>query len=455
MRKITFCMILLTAAAATPAATTAFLNVNVVPMSSEQIVPAQTVIVTDGRIAVVDDVTHVSVPENALVVDGTDRYLIPGLGDMHAHVPPADSAMLDRVLTLFAANGVTVVRGMLGHPSHLELRERLERSELLGPRLVTAGPSLNGNSVRGPADAARQVREQGEAGYDFVKIHPGLDMAEFDAIVAEARTAGLPVAGHVPEAVGVEHALAAGMATIDHLDGYIAAMLPPGSDASGGYGGFFGVMLADDADESAIARLARQTAEAKTWIVPTESLIEHRFGGTPAEELAAGPEMRFMPEEVIGQWLRARRDQDAERGYRPALGARTIEIRRHLLLALHEAGANLLLGSDAPQVFNVPGFATHQELGYLVASGLTPYQALRTGTVAVAGFLGRNAGFVATGYEADLVLLDANPLEDIANTRRIHGVMLRGRWYPAAELASRLVPFTNGPGRQVPQRLND
>lgn len=446
MPRLIIALFFILATTTASAATTVFFNVNVLPMETEQLVPAQTVIVTDGRIAVIDDVTKVPVPEHAVVVDGTDRFLMPGLAEMHAHVPVAGSADLPQVLTLFAANGVTMIRGMLGDPSHLRLRERLAASELFGPRLVTSGPSLNGNSVSGPADGARQVREQHAAGYDFIKIHPGLSRAEFDAIAATANEIGIPFAGHVPVAVGVENALAAGIATIDHLDGYIAALLPRDRDVSGGYGGFFDVLLAGDVNAAGIDELARRTARAGAWNVPTESLIEHRLGELTAEELANRPEMDFVPEATVQQWVRIRQRQDQERGYSAELGASAIELRRRLLMALHAADAGLLLGSDAPQVFNVPGFSIHHELQSLVAAGLTPYQALRTGTIAVAEFLGSNTGRVAVGLDADLVLLDANPFEDIGNTRRIHGVMLQGVWHPAAGLERRMNAFRAGAG---------
>ena len=420
------------------AATTVFLNVNVVPMDSDDVIEAQTVVVSGKTIAVIGDVATVPVPEDALVVDGTDRYLLPGLGEMHAHLPPVGSTSLPKVLTLFVANGVTTIRGMLGHPTHLGLREQLADGEVFGPRLVTSGPSLNGTSVRGPAHGERLVREQHAAGYDFLKIHPGLSRGEFDAITSMAKELGMPVAGHVPVSVGVEGALNAGMATIDHLDGYVAAMLPTDRDASGGYGGFFDVLLADEVDAAAIRPLARKTAAAGTWNVPTQSLIEHRVGALGAQDLASRPEMRFVAPETLQQWLRVRREQERERGYSAEIGARLLELRRALLRALHEEGAGLLLGSDAPQVFNVPGFSVHHELRSLVAAGLTPYEALRTGTIAVAEFLGSNTGSIAVGRDADLVLLDADPLEDIDNTRRIHGVMLQGVWHPATELAQRM-----------------
>jgi len=423
------------------AASTAFINVNVIPMTTEIVITGQTVVVEDGIIVAIGDVDGLPVPEEAEVVDGTDRYLMPGLAEMHAHVPDAGTPGLDRDFTLFIANGVTTIRGMLGRPSHLVLRQQLLDGEQFGPRLITSGPSMNGRSVSGPDDGARTVRAQHAAGYDFIKIHPGLSLEEFQAIATTSNELGIPFAGHVPAAVGVETALVAGMTTIDHLDGYIAALMPANSDRSGGYGGFFDVLLADLVTEDRIADVAAQTAAAGTWNVPTESLIEHLVGDLSIADLRNRPEMRYMPDETVQRWVEAKEEQLNERGFNAEIGAHAIEIRREIILALHEAGAGLLLGSDAPQVFNVPGFSLHHELAFLVNAGLTPYEALQTGTTAVAEFLQTNTGVVAIGRDADLLLLDANPLVDIDNSRRVHGVMVRGTWYSFFELEKRLSAY--------------
>ena len=429
---------------AAAAETTAIINVNVVPMTSETVIAAQTVLVDDGVIATIGNVDDVPIPEGALAVDGTDRFLIPGLAEMHAHVPGAKSPQLDRVFTLFVANGVTSIRGMLGDPSHLGLRQRILDGEVFGPRLVTSGPSLNGRSVSGAADARRQVRQQSAAGYDFIKVHPGLSAAEFIAVAETANDLAIPFAGHVPVAAGLALALEHGMATIDHLDGYFVALLPPDSYESGGYGGFFDVMLAGELDVGGIKRVAAATAAAGTWNVPTQTLIEQRLSETSIAELKSRPEMQYMPKATVRQWAAATEALRAESGFDREVAKRAIEIRRSLILALHRAGARLLLGSDAPQVFNVPGFSAHRELELLVVAGLTPFEALKTGTAAAAEFLGTNAGSVQTGKDADLVLLDANPLEDIGNSRRIHGVMLRGQWLPAGDLEHRLAWYKAG-----------
>ncbi len=441
MRRILLSMIALLASPTAWPDSTAFVNVNVLPMSSDVVIRAQTVIVRDGVIETIGDVDETPIPEQALVVDGTDRYLMPGLAEMHAHVPDAGSANLDRDFALFVANGVTLVRGMLGRPSHLALRQDLLDGKVFGPRLVTSGPSLNGQSVNGAQHARRLVAEQFRSGYDFVKIHPGLDAAEFDALADAANELGMPFAGHVTIAAGLRHNLDKGIATIDHLDGYFAALLPPSSVGLGGYGGFFDVMLASEIDAAAIPDIARATAAAGTWNVPTQVLVEVRINDVPVSELRNRPEMRFMPKETVARWVEAKRAAIEDRNFDRDTATRAIELRRRLIVELHRAGAGLMLGSDAPQVFNVPGFSLHRELDTLVAAGLTPYEALRTGTAAVAEFLGSNTGVVALGRAGDLVLLDANPLADIRNSRRIHGVMLRGRWMPATALEAMLAKY--------------
>jgi len=425
------------------AAQTVFINVNVVPMTSETVIAAQTVVVENGKIVTIGDVDDIPIAEDAFVIDGTDRFLMPGLSEMHAHIPRVSSPDLERVLGLNVANGVTIVRGMLGRPAHLDLRQQIRSGKVLGPRLFTSGPSFNGNSVNGPEDASEMVKAQHGAGYDFLKIHPGLTRAEFDALAYTAKRFGIQFAGHVSIAVGVPHALASGMASIDHLDGYMRAMLKDDADLSGGPAGFFGVLLADQIDEEKIAGIAAETAAASVWNVPTQSMVEHRISQTTAAEMREWPEMRYVPLATISRWVNAKQQILNDPAYDPAIAIRAIEIRRKLILALHKAGAGLLLGSDAPQVFNVPGFAVHRELEFLVTSGLTPYEALRTGTVNPARFFGQERvfGTVETGKEGDLVLLDANPLIDIGNARRIHGVMLRGRWLARDDLGEILSRF--------------
>jgi hypothetical protein len=222
------------------------------------------------------------------------------------------------------------------------------------------------------------------------------------------------------------------------------ALLRPHEDPSGGLGGFFGVFIADLADVSRIGEVARLTADSGTWNVPTQSLFEHVTSpALTTDELVDRPEMSFMPASTVEQWRQARQSLVTDSNYDAGTANQAIDIRRMLLQALDEAGAGLLLGSDSPQIFNVPGFALHHELALLVEAGLSPLTALQAGTINPARFFGVEGerGTVAPGMVADLLLLDENPLEEIGNSQRIHGVMLQGRWLPRTALADLLGRF--------------
>jgi imidazolonepropionase-like amidohydrolase len=428
----------------TPAAAqdvTVFRNVAVIPMDTPEprVLEAQSVVVRGERIESIGPVADVAVPAGARVVDGAGRFLLPGLAEMHAHVPGGnDARYVEEVLFLFVANGVTTARGMLGEAAHLVLRDRLAQHEVLGPRLYTSGPSLNDQSVSSPADAARIVSTQAQAGYDFVKVHPGPTREEYDAAVAAADESGIELAGHVPAAVGIMRALQARQATIDHLDGYVEALAPEPRRANGG---FFGIDLADAVERSGIPRLVAYTVEQGVWNVPTQTLIEHWPAPEPSvDTLLARPEMAYVSPQTRTQWANSKRQMTSAPGYSADRGRALVAVRRELVKALHDAGAGLLLGSDAPQVFNVPGFSLHREIAAMEAAGLTPYEVLRTGTASPAVFFGAEDEFgtVREGLAADLVLVSGNPLEDTRRLMRPDGVMVRGRWLERAELDARL-----------------
>jgi len=419
---------------------TAFVGVHVIPMDRERVLADRTVLVRDGRIERIGSVEEVEVPEDAEVV-AAGGYLMPGLGEMHAHIPgQGGREWMERVLLLYVANGVTTARGMLGVSEHLVLREDVAAGETLGPRIYTSGPSINGNSIPSPDSARRAVRHQDGAGFDFLKIHPGLTPEEYEALVDEAERVGIRWAGHVSFEVGLHRALETGQASIDHLDRYMEALLPEGEEVSADEVGFFGFGIVDRVDPSRIPDVARATAEAGVWNVPTQSLVERVYSDSSAEELASMPEVRHMPDRVVEGWKRGKDRFDSDPRNTPERREAFIRLRRELIGALHEAGAPLLLGSDAPQIFQVPGFSVHDELELLVASGLSPYEALVTGTRNVAVYFDEEAvyGTVEEGKAADLVLLRENPLERISATTGILGVMVRGRWLPAEELERRL-----------------
>ncbi|HEX7023204.1 MAG TPA: amidohydrolase family protein, partial [Gemmatimonadales bacterium] len=364
--------------AAPPPVPVAFVDVNVIPMDRERVLRGYTVVTRGDRIVAFGPNAEVPIPAGALRVDGTGKFLLPGLAEMHAHIPPgnAPDSTIARVLELFALNGVTTVRGMLGTPRHLEFRQRAARGDILSPRIWTSGPSFSGASVPSPDSAGRMVLAERSAGYDFLKIHPGVSRAAFDTLAAVAGRTGIRFAGHVPLDVGLARALEARYWTIDHMDGFVEAMLRPGSALTTGQGGFFGVNLVNELDETRLPALVAATRAAGTWIVPTEHFLEAMAGEEPVDRLAARPDMRYIPAPQLQSWMTQTSAMRNAPESPVEVRRRFIALRRKLLKALHDGGVGIVLGSDAPQLWNAPGFSITRELETYVAAGLTPWQAL-------------------------------------------------------------------------------
>ena len=404
----------------------AFVNVNVVPMDSERVLADQTVLVRGDQIVEVGPAGKVKVPAGALRIDGRGKYLMPGLAEMHGHIPPpqAPKEFTEAVLFMYVANGVTTVRGMLGAPGQLELRERANRGELLSPTLYLAGPSFNGNSVSSPAQAAEMVRQQKREGWDLLKVHPGLTRDEYDAMARAAREEGIRFAGHVPADVGLVHALEMGQETIDHVDGYVEHL---GADGA-------------PLDEARLGEVVRLTKRSGAWIVPTMALWETLLGVTGIETLLGYPELKYMPARQVQAWEKAHRARQGSPQFDRGRAEQTAANRKRILKALHGGGVPVIFGTDAPQQFSVPGFSVHREMALMLEAGMTPYEVILTAT-RNAGEYHRNKarfGTVAAGSRADLLLVSGNPLKDLSNVARRAGVMARGRWLAEDEIQKRL-----------------
>ena len=425
--------------------TVAFVNVTVIPMDRERSLENQTVIVRDGRVSQLGPAAQIKVPEGARRIDGKGKYLMPGLADMHVHLGPGagiDNDPAAQLMTILLANGVTTVRGMIGNPGHVTLRDRVARGEVLGPAIYASSPPMLGNNTPNPEAGAQAVAEFKKTGYDLIKVHEGLSPETYEAIAGKARELNIPIAGHVTASVGLSRALEARQSTIEHLDGYLRALVPDDSPVKPPPGQFVIGPVLNHVDESRIAALAQQTRQAGVFNTPTLALFKMVLSREQPDELLKWEEMQYVSAAVRTNFAKQKQGtanipaSDAER-------QRFVELRNKLVRELHKAGARLLVGSDSPQLFFVPGFATHREIREFVAAGLTPYAAIEAATRNGAEYLGKlnEFGTVEVGKRADLLLLDANPLQNVANLSKRAGVMVNGRWISQNELQSKLEVF--------------
>ena len=405
-----------------------------------------TVIISGNRISALGKTGEVGVPADSRVVDAKGKFLIPGLWDMHVHWNDA------AYLPLFIANGVTGMRIMWGLPPHLEQRKRIAEGSLLGPRMVLAGPLIDGPRPYWKESVAAATPEQGRQavqrtraeGYDFVKVYDSLPRAVFFAVADEARKLNLPLSGHAPAAVGVAAASDAGQKTIEHLTGMLigvsaveevlrrefaaASRLAPAAESASMLRRL-GARMLDTYDADKAAALYAKLKANGTWQVPTFTVL--RFNSYAREpQHAADPRLRYMPSWVREMWARDPRSRDLlpeELDHQKRIFQRRLE----LVGEMHRAGVGILAGSDVLNPWCFAGFSLHDELEWLVKAGLSPMAALQAATRNPAVYLDRlkDLGTVEQGKLADLVLLDADPLQDIRNTRKIAAVISEGKLF--------------------------
>jgi imidazolonepropionase-like amidohydrolase len=426
----------------------AITDVTVIPMAGDTTLRDATVVVRDGRIAEVGATRNVKVPSGARRVDGRGKYLIPGLADMHTHLY-SDGDIPDSVgkyeLGVMVANGVTATRLMIGTPEHFTLRREVEAGRIAGPQLWIASPQFTGKEdvnsrvVTTPEDARAAVKEMAERGYDFIKLTLFITPAVYDAVVDEAKRQRIPVVGHVDPEVGVARALRAKQ-QIEHLDNYLESVLADSAPMKTSVSdrGLFRPKYwesLDWIDDGKVARIAGETARAGTFTCPTLTVFKKAFAlGQSLEEIQSRPDWAIMPPELRKLYLGAREkywSQAASEERR----MRYVQVRDQLVKAIADSGGKIMAGSDTPEWFFGYGWTVHRELESLVAAGLTPYQALAAGTRNPAEFVraSKEWGTIEKGKRADLLLLEANPLEDIRNTARIEAVSVGGRWLDREE----------------------
>ncbi len=435
-----------------------FENVNLVPMTDDKIVKNQTVLVKGSRIIKIGPSKTIAVPENSKHIDGTGAFLMPGLADMHMHTRADWNEWFSdwpvSPFHLYLANGVTTIRCFNPHGDTfgyvLRWREKINSGQLIGPTIYTSGPTIYG-PVNNPK---KIVLEQKALGFDFIKLYSFLSREEFHEAMITAKQEDMYTAGHIPFQVGLEGILSEGMDEIAHIEELSFELVD--FDRNKGLTGrewmpyviktayqqfkpYLGLNM-EELDErfgdlvpSVATKVHYANVPVSTTLFLDEVIVEKLY---EPKKFLSKPENKYLPRKYLAAFRQGREKHQMQfRGGEDfAPFKRTID--RILLKYLKEAEVLFVLGTDAGTGWMglVPGFSIHDELRILTENGFTPYEAIKTGTVNAAMVVeamngNGDFGTIEIGKKADLILVEDNPLEDVANIKNILGVMASGRWY--------------------------
>ena len=447
---------------------TVFIHANLIPMTSETVLLDQTVVVHGEQIIDVGPGNQTVVPQNSRVIDCSGKFLMPGLADMHMHL--RNNWMSDAwpvsPLNLYLANGVTTIRcfGPLGKSGMFALkwRDQVEKGLLIGPRIITCGPILWGY-LKNPENAVIKQKYQR---FDFIKPYSYLTREEYHIVLSTAKKLDLYVAGHIPFQVGLDGILAEGMHEIAHIEELLWEFINLDRDQyfpnkgmwmayviRTAFGSFTPYLELDAQEREQIfeemiaptvSKLKGRPITVCTTLVVDDIIVQKLF---EPEKFLEKPENQYLPNQYMERFRKGKEKHQMQFKGGETFAPLKYILDKKLLVALKEARVPLVLSTDAGTggMGIVPGFSLHDELEILVENGFTPYEAMAAGTTVASKVVKRmngqdNFGAILPGKRADLVLLKQNPLEDVANTRKISGVMAAGRWYDQKALATMIIP---------------
>ncbi len=440
-----------------PRPSLAITHVTLIDGTGAAALPDVTVFIAEERIAAIGPSRSVFIPRTTKTLDATGKFLIPGLVDMHVHLTGASEPTGSRefILPLLLANGITTARDMGGDlDALLKLRKEIESGKLQAPQIFFAGPYLDGSPpffqpslvVTNATEAAEDVHSLISRGADFIKVQSNLRREAYFAIADVCRRDHITFVGHVPDRVSAAEASDAGQKSIEHLTGVLRAcsseepLLMRKQFAAGPKKGTVGQsvnrelawqieLLQSYSDEQAAALIAKFVRN-QTWQVPTLILLRNDAFPTPESDPSRDPRRKYIPLQVLANWEKGTKDRDkGATAEEFALRSRLMQASLRIVGKMNAAGVPMMAGTDTTAPYVFPGSSLHEELALLVQAGLTPMQALQAATKRPAEFLGklRTQGTIEEGKIANLLLLDANPLEDIHNTEKIRAVVLRGK----------------------------
>jgi hypothetical protein len=331
---------------------------------------------------------------------------------------------------------------MEGASNHLRIKREVASGEILGPTIWVGAPPLGGANAQDTTQTVERMLANRRAGYDYQTISGDFSLAVWEAMAEEAHSRGYTFGGTIPSSVGLRTALSTGISTVDHLDGYLGEVVSDDVKSRLDAGEPVSLAVQLEAVEGRKTRaMAAHTRSSDTWVVPTLHALESRFTTRNVDSLLALPEMAYVPSYISDGWI-------LEAGSGPAADSVTgllmVRVHRRILRSLTMAGVGVLMGTDTPGFFHIPGFSLRHELRSLLAAGLTPYEILVTGTRNVSEYARKelleesNFGMVVQGNRADLILLRANPFDDLEALWDQEGIMVRGRWMDRDEIESRL-----------------
>lgn len=412
---------------------TAILNVNVITMLNNEILINQTVLISEETIEFIGNEKNINIPEDTFIIDGKDKYLIPGLIDMHVHLGENEDDLL-----LYLVNGVTTIRNMWGYEqfnllnwifgtrvfNHLKLRDEVNNNHIIGPRIFTARPLIEGETpffpsfmvkkVISPQSAEKIVLHQSNQGYDLIKFSSTISENVFTSLVLSARKNNISIAGHVPDKVGMRNVIKAKVTSVEHLLGFFNPYNPE---------------LA--INEKEISEIAQLSAQNNVFHCPTLIASERICNINKREEYENEPEMDYLPKRVkkgmkfllkTSSNLFKKKQLKPNHEYLPFLFGIVQELKKH--------DTGIILGTDKGTPYVVAGFSLHRELKLLNVAGLTPFEAIKTATFNAAKCLKRETtlGTIEVGKCADLLLVEQNPLKNLETIKNHCGVMTKGRW---------------------------